>query len=185
MNAIDTLSNEHGLIRHYLGTLEQAAKKIEAGQNPPREFFDNAIKFARLFSDKYHHFKEELVVFVRLAQKSNGELDGQIDTLRHEHDRGRELVSGMAASLDGYAKGDARKTATLVENITAYVQLLRHHIHVEDHVCFPKAHEIMTEEELEAFEQEFTNARDRFGKDTFEVSHKQVIDMDSMLTHLG
>jgi hemerythrin-like domain-containing protein len=184
MNAIDTLSNEHGLIRHYLDTLEMAAKMIEDGQKPPREFFDNAVTFARVFADKYHHFKEELVVFVRLAQKSGGALDAQIDTLRLEHDRGRELISGMNASLDGYAEGDARKTATLVENITAYVALLRHHIHVEDHICFPKAHEVMTAEELEAFEDEFKNARARFGDDTFEVSHKQVIDMGSMLAHL-
>jgi hemerythrin-like domain-containing protein len=184
MNAIDTLSNEHGLIRQCLDNLEQAARKIEDGQYPPREFFDSAVSFAKTFSDKYHHFKEEHVVFVRLAQKSGGELDAQIDTLRHEHERGRTLVSGMAASLDGYAKGDARKISELLENIGAYVALLRHHIHVEDHILFPKAHEEMTADELEAFEQEFKNVRDRLGETTFEESHKQVIDMGSILVHM-
>ena len=82
MNAIETLTNEHGLIRQFLDNLEQAAKKIEEGQYPPRDFFDNAVQFARTFADKYHHFKEEHVVFVRLAQKNKGDLDARIEALR-------------------------------------------------------------------------------------------------------
>ena len=102
----------------------------------------------------------------------------------HEHERGRTLVSGIAASLDGYAAGDARKISELLENIGAYVALLRHHIHVEDHIFFPKANHEMTSDELEAFEQEFSNARARVGENTFEESHKQVIDMGSLLVHM-
>ncbi len=184
MNAIETLSNEHGLIRQYLDNLEQAAKKIEEGQYPAREFFDSAVEFARTFSDKYHHFKEEHIVFMRLAQKHGGEFDPQIEALRHEHERGRSLVSGIAASLDGYAAGDARKVSELLENIGAYVALLRHHIHVEDHIFYPKAHEEMSPAELEAFEDEFRKVRERLGDTTFEESHKQVIDMGSMLVHM-
>lgn len=184
MNAIETLSNEHGLIRQYLDNLELAARKIEDGQRPPREFFDRAVEFARTFVDKFHHFKEEHVMFMRLAAKHDGQLDGQLDTLRYEHERGRSLVSGMAQAISGYAEGDARKTGALLENAAAYVALLRHHIHVEDHVFYPLSAKTMTAEDMGALENEFGKARERHGERAFEENHKLVIDMGSMLIHL-
>jgi len=42
----------------------------------------------------------------------------------------------------------------------------------------------MTADELEAFEQEFKNVRERLGETTFEESHKQVTDMCSILVHM-
>ena len=184
MNAIETLSNEHGLIRQFLDNLALAAEKMEEGQHPPREVFDKGIEFARTFADKFHHFKEEGVMFVRLAQKHGGEIDGQIDTLRQQHERGRALVNGMAEALDGYANNDAMKTADLLEKMSAYVSLLRHHIHIEDHIFYPLAAEKMTAEEMAAFEAEFEAERERHGAATFEQSHKLVVDMGSMLVHM-
>ncbi len=184
MNPIETLSNEHGLIRQYLDNLALAAEKIEAGRYPPREFFDKAVEFARTFADKFHHFKEEHVMFVRLAQKRKGEIDGQIDSLRYQHERGRGLVNAIAQSLDGYAKGDPIKVADLVENTAGYISLLRHHIHIEDHLFYPMAKQELTADEMAALEEEFQKQRERLGPDTFEACHKLVVDMGSILTHM-
>ncbi len=106
MDPLETLSNEHGLIRQFLDNLSLAGQKIEEGQRPSRAFFEKAIDFARGFADKYHHFKEEHVLFVQLAQKKHGEVDAQLEALRFQHERGRELVTNMANSLDGYADQD-------------------------------------------------------------------------------
>ena len=59
MKAIEILVKEHGLILLMLNTLDKAKKQIEKGQSPPKEFFKNAVMFARSFADKYHHYKEE------------------------------------------------------------------------------------------------------------------------------
>jgi hypothetical protein len=40
MDPIETLSNEHGLIRQFLDVLSIAAKKIENGQRPSTAFFE-------------------------------------------------------------------------------------------------------------------------------------------------
>ncbi len=72
----------------------------------------------------------------------------------------------------------------MLENIAAYVSLLRHHIHVEDHVFYPMARKTLTEKEFEALAPEFKKAHDKYGEDTFERCHKIVVDMGSIVTHL-
>lgn len=185
MDPIETLSNEHGLIRQYLDVLSMAAEKIENGQRPSDAFFEKAVDFSRTFADGFHHFKEEHVLFVQLAQKKRGEVDAQLDALRYEHERGRSLVAGMEAALPGYAAKDPIKTGELLENIAAYAALLRHHIHVEDHIFYPMAKKTLTESEFAALAPEFEKQKERHGSDTFERCHKMVVDMGSIITHLS
>ena len=71
--------------------------------------------------------------------------------------------------------------AIVRENGAAYVSLLRHHIHTEDHIFFPLAREEMTEEEFEALSIEFEKEGERHGARTFEHSHKIVVDLKAML----
>ena len=184
MDPIETLSNEHGLIRQYLDVLAMAAEKIENGQRPSEAFFDKAVEFSRTFADGFHHFKEEHVLFVQMAQKKRGEVDAQLDALRYEHERGRSLVAGIENALPGYAANDPIKTGELLENMAAYISLLRHHIHVEDHVFYPMARKTLTEQEFAALAPEFEKQREKQGRDTFERCHKMVVDMGSIVTHL-
>ena len=184
MDPIETLSNEHGLIRQFLDVLSLAAEKIEDGQHPSEAFFEKGVEFARTFADHYHHFKEEHVLFVQLAQKKQGEIDAQLEALRYEHERGRSLVTGIETALPGYSERDPIKTGELLENMAAYVSLLRHHIHVEDHVFYPMTKKTLNEQEFEAIAQEFDKQHEKHGHDTFERCHKMVVDMGSIVTHL-
>jgi len=104
MDPIEILMNEHGLIRSYLDNLNKAVVKLENGEKPPRAFFEKAVAFSREFADKFHHFKEEHLMFVRLAAKKRGAVDAQIDALRYQHERGRELVTQIEGSLAGYGE---------------------------------------------------------------------------------
>ena len=184
MDPIETLSNEHGLIRQFLDVLSLAAEKIEDGQHPSEAFFEKGVEFARTFADHYHHFKEEHVLFVQLAQKKQGEIDAQLEALRYEHERGRSLVTGIETAIPGYAERDPIKTGQLLENMAAYVSLLRHHIHVEDHVFYPMTKKTLNEQEFEAIAQEFDKQHEKHDHDTFEKCHKMVVDMCSIVTHL-
>lgn len=184
MDPVETLSNEHGLIRQYLSNLTLAAEKIEIGQRPSEAFFVKAVDFARVFADSYHHFKEEQVMFVRLAEKKKGDIDAQLETLRFQHERGRELVTAIDSAREGYVAQDPMKTTQLLESITAYCALLRHHIHIEDHVFFPMVKKLLAPEEIEQLSQEFEKQKARAGGDMFERCHKIVVDMGSALSHL-
>ena len=184
MDPIETLSNEHGLIRHFLDNLALATSHLEEGRRPSRAFFEKGVEFARTFADRFHHFKEEHVLFVRLAQRKQGEVDAQLEALRHQHERGRELMASVAAALEGYEAQDPGHTAVLVENLGAYIALMRHHIHLEDHVFYPMARKTLRGDEIDELRAEFARQRDKDGPDTFERCHKTVVDMGSIITHL-
>ncbi len=183
MQPLETLKNEHGLIRQYLNDLEQAALTMKNGGRVPREFFDKALIFARNFADDYHHIKEEHMLFVRVAQKQQGKYDGQIEALRHQHETGRNHIAAIGAALDGYAAGNPVKADEILRNLLDYVPLLRDHIHTENHLFFPMAQEQLTEDELAQLQVEFDRAREKAGSEVFETYQKIVTDMGSILSH--
>ncbi len=76
---------EHNLILKGLDLLKTAAEKIVRNQNPPREFFEKAVRFTLNFTNRFHHYKEEIVMFGLLAQKKEGEIDAEIGCLRSQH----------------------------------------------------------------------------------------------------
>ncbi len=184
MAPLETLRNEHGLIRQFLDNLAMAVSKLEEEQRPPKEFFEKAVEFARSFADTFHHFKEEHVMFVRLAQKKSGTIDAQIEALRHQHERGRNFVTEIADSLDGYAAEQPIPTGRILESSAAYIALLRSHIHREDHVFYPMVQQELSEEEIDQLQVEFEKATEKSGSNVFARSHKLVVDMGSMLVHM-
>ena len=184
MGPLEILRNEHGLIRHFLDNLALAVEKLENDERPPREVFDRAVEFARTFADKFHHVKEEHIMFVRLAQKNDGALDGEIEALRHQHERARDHIVTIANALDGYAAGQSVQISKVLESAAAYIAVLRNHIHKEDHVFFRLAAEALTAEEEEQLRQEFEKASQKAEGNSFEESHKLVVDMGSALAHM-
>ncbi|MBW1850803.1 MAG: hemerythrin domain-containing protein [Deltaproteobacteria bacterium] len=181
MDAIEILVNEHALIRQFLDNLSMAAEKLEADERPSKEFFEKALEFARNFTDKFHHFKEEYVMFAQLAQKKGGILDGQIDSLRHQHEHGRNFILEISNSLDGYARGDEIHTITLLENLAAYISLLRHHMHREDHGFYQTVKKEFSENELQGLLELFNEEDQKVGGGTFENNKKLLQEMAVLL----
>jgi hemerythrin-like domain-containing protein len=175
MDPIEILSEEHRLIRQALDAFSLAARKMEQGVNPPVEFFEKAVEFSRTFIDKRHHFKEEYLMFGRLAERHQSELDAEIEALRQQHDHGREFISEMGNALDGYGKGKDAQVTIMVENLAALVTLYRHHVHREDHVFFPMVEKDLPKEELDDLGELFVKEDEKAGRGTF-VSMQRLAD---------
>ncbi len=77
MQAVKILAKEHEVILEMLDNLAAARDMLEKRNRPPKEFFEKAIVFARDFTDSFHHFKEEYLLFSLLAQKKEGAFDGE------------------------------------------------------------------------------------------------------------
>ena len=178
---VDILVLEHGLIRNFLDILSIAVEKLEKSEKPPRDFFEKAIEFARYFIDQFHHFKEEHVLFTQLAQKKGGTLDGEIGSLRHQHERGRNHIADIASALDGYAKGNEIHTSTLLENLSAYISLLRRHIHKEDYTYYQMVKQEFSAKELHGILSLFQKEDQKIDSRTFEAGKKIIQDMASLL----
>lgn len=183
MEALEILLKEHGLIRQFLDILHLGMEKLEEGERPPVEFFEKAIEFARKFSDKYHHFKEEYLLFNLLARKKNGRMDAQIDSLRYLHERGRNLIQGLAQSLDGYSKGREAQTIAVLENVAAYISLLRQHIHKEDHIFFLMVAKEISEKEDADLLAAFKKEEGKMDRKVFANSSKLLEGMEELLPY--
>lgn len=178
----EILSREHKLIKKALDCLLLSAQDLETGNRPPPESFEHAIEFAETFTHNVHHFKEEYLLFARLAQKKGGEIDGEVEALRQQHERGREIMAAVGQSLDGYAKGEAAPAADLAEALNEYVALLERHIHREEHVFYPMADHEMSEQEREAIAEEFGKEDDRVTGKMLRQSGARLVDrMSGML----
>lgn len=147
MYPIQILLEEHQLIYQALENVVRAIEMIESGKKVSLFFFEKWDQFYRSFILNHHHFKEEYVLFRELAQKQNGAIDAQVDALRYQHDRGRDIMNQVNGSLPGYIKDDPNDTILLLENLAAYVSLIRHHIHREEQVYYPMIVNLFSESE--------------------------------------
>lgn len=181
MNVLQSLVHEHRLIRQYLDDLAFAVERLEHGHRPPKEFFENAVLFAREFVDGYHHFKEEHQMFVMLAQRVKGKYDAPIEALRYQHERGRALVTVMADAIAGYHRGEERAILEMLESVAAFGSLLRQHINREDSVFYPMAKKELSKEDQERLAEEFRRADEKSGGNCFERSEERVLKMDGLL----
>jgi len=168
MSALDLLKKEHLLIQRYLDNLSVAQDLLIERENVPASVITKAIRFAKDFMNKTHHFKEEYVLFLKLAEKKGGALDPQITSLRDQHESGRALVAKIKETLNGYEKGDEVAFSALAENMGYYVSLEKSHLHRENHVFYPMAEEVFSAEEMAGFDVEFAKIDEKQGKGTFQ-----------------
>ncbi|MBT4263503.1 MAG: hypothetical protein HN945_20310 [Deltaproteobacteria bacterium] len=165
---MDILKKEHKLIQRYLDNMSVAQDLLGVRETVPPSVIDNSIRFAKEFMNKTHHFKEEYVLFLKLAEKKGGDIDPQIVSLRDQHERSRNLVSKIKETLSGYKKGDEIAFSTLAENMGYYVTLENQHLYRENHVFYPMAEKLFSAEEMSSFDSEFEKIDEKQGKGTYE-----------------
>ncbi len=181
MEALDILIDEHVLIRQFLENLVLSLKKMEQGKRPPKEFFEKAVSFARDFTDKYHHFKEEHILFNRLAMKKRGKIDAEVESLKFQHERGRALIGEVAQALEGYAQGQEAQTLIILESLAAYTSLLRQHIHREDHLFYPMVERELPWDEYRGLLEVFQQEGKKMGEKFVEKSKRDLYEMGGLL----
>ncbi len=181
MSILQSLANEHRLIREYLDHLAFAVERLEHGQRPPKEFFENAVLFAREFVDGYHHFKEEHQMFVMLAQKVKGKHDAAIEVLRYQHERGRAIITAISQAIPGYHSGNEQDALAMLENVAAFGALLRQHINREDSIFYPMAKKELSKEDQQRLTEEFKRADEKAGAQCFDSNEERVRKMAGLL----
>jgi hemerythrin-like domain-containing protein len=181
MRSIRSLTREHGLILQQLENLGTARQRIEAGQWPPVEFFEAALAFAREFADRFHHFKEEFLLFGMLARSEGGRLDAEIGALRFQHERCRQALDEMERALPGYRVRDEFAATALAIGLSGYLTLLRRHIALEEDVFFPLAAGVLTEQDDAELLRHFSEDERSAAGDVFETSRQKVEEMSVLL----
>lgn len=181
MTALDKLKDDHKLIRRFLDNLYLAHNFLVEREEVPASVFERTLEFSKKFMNRYHHYREEYVLFLKLAEKKGGTIDPQIVSLRDQHERSRDLVSRIKEALNGYQKGDEVAVSRLVENVGYYVSLERQHINRENHVFYPMAAKAFTDEEMASFDSEFEKIEKKQGPDVFKKAVAMVEGIEADL----
>jgi len=132
MKATEILMQEHRLIEQVLDCLEDAAGRLEDGDDIDPDFFIDAAEFVAGFADGSHHRKEEDILFVAMTANDVPGDTGPVAVMLHEHEQGRQFTAGF--------------------------RLLREHIIKEDNVLFPMADQVITGDDMVKVSKQFEEA---------------------------
>ena len=146
------LSKEHENILKVAEALSKECYAVESGKELDKIFFKRAIDFIRNYADKFHHAKEENILFVELCKDHVDMHCNPTEQMLHEHDLGRNFVKNLEKALERDIK------TKIIENARAYVRLINEHIFKEDNILYPMADEILDKKTQEQMLEKFKQA---------------------------
>ena len=138
-----TLVEEHRLILRVIALLEQNAPRTAQGAYCNWQFYLDGVDFIRNYADRFHHAKEEDVLFEALVTSGMPREHSPIAAMLMEHDQGRAYVKAMEAAIREALSGKAGYEQIIAENALAYAELLREHIAKEDSILYPLAERVI------------------------------------------
>jgi hemerythrin-like domain-containing protein len=158
VKATEILMQEHRLIEQVLDCLEEAACRLDDGEEIDAEFFIDAAEFVAGFADGSHHRKEEDILFVAMTAKDMPADSGPVAVMLHEHEEGRRLTAAFRSAAEQMKTGDTSAAMDVIQNVLDYVNLLREHIIKEDNVLFPMADQLVTGDDMRVVSRKFEQA---------------------------
>ena len=120
------LVDEHVLIKRWLALIPAVVKNLDLESGQGRQLILDGIDLIRSYADRYHHAKEEDILFKYFDEKSE-----ILQVMYGDHTTGRGHVKAMLEALERQDK------ATLGEHLLAYRDLLSEHIRKEDEILYP------------------------------------------------
>ncbi|MHB0935791.1 MAG: hemerythrin domain-containing protein [Armatimonadota bacterium] len=145
------LVREHALIKRWLALIPQVLETIDLEADADRKLVRYGIGFIQTYADKYHHAKEEDILFKRFDETQE-----IIRVMLEDHTTGRGHVKAMLQALEACDK------VMLAEHLLAYRDLLTEHIRKEDEILYPWMDRQFSPEQIETLQREFDQADHRF-----------------------
>lgn len=152
------LSDEHQNILKVIDALLRECDAIDSGKELDKAFFEKAIDFIRNYADKFHHAKEEDILFKELCKDDVQMRCNPVEQMLYEHDTGRKFVKGMEEAVKNNDKEKA------VENARNYAHLIQEHIYKEDNILYPMADQALDEDVQKTIVRRFMEVEKKLDK---------------------
>ncbi len=120
------LVEEHNLIKRLLALIPSIINEVDVKNSEHKTMVINATAFIRNYADKYHHAKEEDILFKYFEPSPD-----IIQVMLHDHATGRSYVSGILKGVE------TENNEIVKENLNNYCILLTEHIYKEDNILYP------------------------------------------------
>lgn len=152
------LVDEHTVIKRVLAMIPMIIEDLDVSRFGDRALVLNTIDFIRSYADRYHHAKEEDILFK--------EFDGDLEIVKvfnEDHRIGRGHVKAIVEALE---TGDNQ---AIREHFEGYRELLTGHIRREDEVLYPWMDRELSTSQISRLFAKFEDVDEKFR----EVREKQ------------
>jgi hemerythrin-like domain-containing protein len=149
---IARMVEEHTHIKRLLALLPALIGELGRDWDAAAPLVARSLDFIRQYADRYHHAKEEDLLFAYFDRES--------DILRvmvQDHVEGRDHVRCAAEGLE------ARDPGRVAHHLRAYGELLTGHIHREDTILYPWMDRTLTTRQVGELYGECLAVERRFG----------------------
>ena len=123
---VKKLVDEHVLINRWAALIPPVVDSMDFGSSEGRQLILDGIDFIRSYADKYHHAKEEDILFMYF--------DEDLDILKVMHEDHEAARAHVRAVIEAVEKRDEQSAR---EHLLAYKELLEEHIKREDEILYP------------------------------------------------
>jgi hemerythrin-like domain-containing protein len=158
---------EHKLIKRLLALIPELCSRVEKDLEGNRELIKKSVDFIRQFADKFHHAKEEDILFA--YAKGNTDI---LNVMYEDHKKGRYYVKAVLLGLE---TGDASYVSFSLKH---YRELLTEHIKKEDEILYPWIEKGMTAEQIKELEEKFNKTDESFGLDFYDKWEDFIISIE-------
>ncbi|MCP3899577.1 MAG: hypothetical protein GY707_07685 [Desulfobacteraceae bacterium] len=141
------LVDEHTLIKRWLALIPRVVEYVDLKTESGKQIITDGIDMIRSYADKFHHAKEEDVLFKYFDE--NAEI---IQVMYEDHTNARALVQNMIKGLE------SENNELFIYNLLAYKDLLEEHIQKEDEILYPWMDRELTDAGLKEMNTKFVEA---------------------------
>ena len=142
--ALAIIQREHRALAAVIYTFDHVLADIRAGKiEPDFAMFDAVLSYVQDFPDRYHHPKEDEVLFPLLLKRAP-ELKSIIDELQAQHHEGVRLTSDLKWKLDAWKSDPAKGFAAFDAAALNFIEWQRKHLTREERTVLPAAREKLT-----------------------------------------
>jgi hemerythrin-like domain-containing protein len=165
--SIRKLVDEHVLIKRLLALIPSIIDYVETSVGIDKELIMGCVDFIRCYADKYHHMKEEDILF-----KSVDEQAEIIQIMYKDHDTGRNHVRQVVEGVKNGNKTQIR------EHLNGYRDLLTQHIKKEDEILYPWIDRQLSDTQVGEIFQKCNEADASVGEELPRRYEKFIIDLE-------
>lgn len=177
MSSINLLMDEHKNILRMLKVVRRLSLHTFNTKEVYYPGFYLAIDFIRNYADKFHHGKEEDILFEYMSNELGEAIKvGPIYGMLAEHDLGRLFIKNLEDALKASEAGKEEAKIDIVSNAICYTDLLHRHIDKEDTAIFTFAASKLSKESIEKMNIDFENAKEKLNSDEVEKKYTSILE---------
>lgn len=183
VTANEDLMREHGVLRRILIVYREAAPRIVSDPSKvDAAALAGAANLFRAFGEQYHEEKlEEQHIFPAVA-KAGGPAAGLVDTLKAQHQRGREITAYILDQTKG-GRIPSGQATSMAKAMLGFTRMYEAHAAREDTIIFPAFKQALGQKRYDELGEQFEEIeRRQFGGDGFDMALGKIADVERALS---